>query len=218
MQVYILVTIYIPAHEHSTPAYNASAKSKNERPQKCPEGIHNTECLDRTTVMDTEVRPAQPDEQSFKTTLYTREASTSSSSSGKEETYVKQLTSSSSTHQQSAKKPCFFLEEHESQKSFCPSLIKPSRTRSQNELGVTSAATCPVGEQTLSERSLETDCFKGHSVTEFQLSFRHSGSTSGSVSDTALSKVRRVMCDLTPEQERTVTDDSLETAGYLPHI
>ena len=122
---------------------------------------------------------------------------------------MKQLATSTSTHQQSKKSPRFFVGENE----FPLSQSKSHRLNGQNKIKMQTA-----GQRELSGHSTESDCrpstLNRHSVTELHLSYRHSGTVSGSVSDSALSTVHNVVRAFSPEQGGVVIPgEFLQSSG-----
>lgn len=122
---------------------------------------------------------------------------------------MKQLATSTLNHQQSKKAPRFFVGGNE----FPPSQSESNRLNGQNKIKMQTA-----GQLELSGHSTESDCrpstLNRHSVTEFHVSYRHSGTVSGSFSDSALSKVHNVVRAISPEQGGVVIPgESLQTSG-----
>ena len=108
-------------------------------------------------------------------------------------------------------RPQFFVGEAESRNNVRSAMCKDTRPKISNELNATSATNFAIEKHAISERHFETDChsdaLKRQNTTEIRLLVRQSGA----VSDTALSKVGKLMTDLSPEFERT--GELLETAG-----
>lgn len=218
----IVCGILLQAPEQSKPLEDGR-HDENDTNQKLPEGIQEVKTLELPTASRTNVNSGTPKPEGCASPSYQLPAdySSASSSSGKDETYVKRLASSNSTHTQSVMKvlhtrPQFFVGDAESRNSARSAICNYTRPKISNEPDANSPAKYSVEQHASPEKQSEighhSDELNRQSTTEIRLLVRQSGTIpSGTMSDTALSNVRKLITDLSPEF--VPTGEILETAG-----